>query len=153
MGITTDIGSIAVNADSFNPCPASSKPPIAPNHCDLHSAAVYGGTFNDPGVTSTDAAFQQGFAAQLGFRLPNMIISPFTKPGYVGHTPMDHTAIIHFVESRFGVAPLTNRDAAQPDLLEFFDFVNVPWRTPPSNVPAPVDHGNSDSSCTPNSMR
>ncbi len=152
MGITTDIQSIAVNADAFNPCPASSKPPIAPNHCDLHSAAVYGGTFNDPGVTSTDAPAQLGFAAQLGFRLPNMIISPFTKPGYVGHTPMDHTAILRFVEKRFNVPALTNRDAAQPDLLEFFDFVNVPWRTPPK-PPAPVDHGANDPSCTPGSMR
>jgi phospholipase C len=52
---------------------------------------------------------------------------------------MDHTAVIKFVESRFigaGTA-LTARDAAQPDLLEFFDFTNVPWASPPT-PPAPV---------------
>jgi phospholipase C len=152
LPITTDISSIAVNADSFNPCPASSKPPMAPNHCDLHSAAVFGGTFDDPGVNANDAAFQQGFAAQLGFRTPNLIISPFSKSGYVGHTPMDHTAILHFVETRFGLQPLTMRDAAQPDLLEYFDFVNVPWKTPPT-PPAPTNHGQFDASCTPDKMR
>ncbi len=49
----------------------------------------------------TDAPAVQGFAAQLGFRLPNMVISPFTRKHYVSHIPMDHTAIIKFVESRF----------------------------------------------------
>ena len=42
-----------------------------------------------------------GFAAQLGFRLPNMVISPFSRQHYVSHIPMDHTAIIKFVENRF----------------------------------------------------
>jgi hypothetical protein len=46
---------------------------------------------------------------------------------------MDHTAVIRIVESRFvgSSAHLTARDAAQPNLLEFFDFTNVPWATPP----------------------
>jgi phospholipase C len=26
---------------------------------------------------------------------------------------------------------MTNRDAAQIDMTEFFDFAGVPWRTPP----------------------
>jgi phospholipase C len=68
-----------------------------------------------------------------------MIISPFTKKHYVSHTPMDHTAVIKFVENRFigASAHLTARDAAQPDLSEFFDFTNAPWATPPA-PPAPV---------------
>ena len=76
----------------------------------------------------------KGFAAQLGFRLPNLVISPFTRKHYVSHMPMDHTAVIKFVESRFiGTgAHLTNRDAAQPNLLDFFDFTECPWSTPPT---------------------
>jgi hypothetical protein len=44
-----------------------------------------------------------------------------------------------FVENRFigGSAHLIARDAAQPNLLNFFDFNNVPWATPPS-PPAPI---------------
>jgi phospholipase C len=153
LGITSDISSIAVNPDSFNPCAATQKPPLpSTSHCDLKTAAVWNRSYDDPGVNPTDAAFQLGFGAQLGFRLPNMIISPFTKPGYVSHTPMDHTAVLRFVETRFNLTPLTSRDAAQPDLTEFFDFVNAPWLTPPT-PPAPIDHGAVDPSCTPSAMQ
>jgi len=43
------------------------------------------------------------------------------------------------VENRFigPTAHLTARDAAQPNLMEFFDFTNVPWAAPPT-PPAPV---------------
>jgi phospholipase C len=129
LGTIPDISQIAVNADGYNPCVSNDGEPTL--HCDLAST--------DPGANSGDAAAMQGFAAQLGFRLPNIIISPFTRRHYVSHTPMDHTAVIKFVENRFigSAAHLTARDAAQPNLLEFFDFTNVPWATPPI-PPSPV---------------
>jgi phospholipase C len=129
LGSIPDISQIAVNPDQFNPCVPSGA---VTTHCDLAST--------DPGATPTDAAATQGFAAQLGFRLPNFILSPFVKKHYVSHTPMDHTAVIKFVENRFigSSAHLTARDAAQSNLLEFFDFKNVPWATPPS-PPTPAN--------------
>ncbi len=129
LGTIPDISQIAVNADSYFPCLPSGGTPTL--HCDL--------TPGTPGVDSADAPAVQGFAAQLGFRLPNMIVSPFARRHYVSHTPMDHTAVIKFVENRFigNTAHLTPRDAAQPDLLEFFDFNAVPWAAPPS-PPSPV---------------
>jgi phospholipase C len=149
LGSIPDIASISVNADSYEPCLANGPPvnrvPTPTTHCDLKTT--------DPGAVSTDAPAIQGFAAQLGFRLPNMVISPFTRRHYVSHVPMDHTAVIKFVESRFigPAAHLTNRDAAQPDLLDFFDFVNVPWAVPPpaASIPVPPAVG---STCTPTTM-
>jgi phospholipase C len=139
-----DISTIAVNPDSYYPClPAGGVPTL---HCDLTSI--------DPGAGSDDAPAVQGFAAQLGFRVPNMIISPFTRRHYVSHTPMDHTAVIKFVESRFigSSTHLTLRDAAQPDLLELFDFTNVPWATPPTPpTPASAQSLGYDP-CTPASF-
>jgi phospholipase C len=90
-------------------------------------------------VNASDVPAVQGFAGQLGFRVPNIVVSPFSLRHYVSHTPMDHTAIIKFVEDRFigDKTYLTGRDAAQPDLTEFFDFNNTPWSVPPS-PPAPV---------------
>ena len=73
-----------------------------------------------------------------GFRLPNIVISPFSKPGYVDHTTMDTTAILKFIEMRFGVRSLTARDAAQPDISYFFDFTNKPNLTPPSPPSQPT---------------
>lgn len=149
-GSIPDISTIAVNPDSYKPCldngpPDSNGNPTPTAHCDLLTS--------DPGAQRTDAPAVQGFAAQLGFRLPNLVISPFTRKHYVSHVPMDHTAILKFVESRFigPSAHLTNRDAAQPDLLDFFDFTNIPWKTPPaaSSIPIPPAVG---STCTPASM-
>jgi phospholipase C/uncharacterized cupredoxin-like copper-binding protein len=129
LGTIPDISTIAVNPDSYKPClPSGGKPTT---HCDLNGS--------DPGAHAGDAAAVKGFDAQLGFRLPNMVISPFSRRHYVSHIPMDHTAVIRFVENRFisSSAHLTAHDAAQPNLLDFFDFNNVPWSTPPT-PPAPV---------------
>jgi phospholipase C len=67
-----------------------------------------------------------------GFRVPMIVISPFTKKNYVSHTVADYTAILTLIEKRFGISPLTQRDAAQMDMTEFFDFQNIPWATPPT---------------------
>ena len=130
LGPIPDITQIAVNPDGFNPC-LPPTPGAYTIHCDLRS--------NDPGAHAGDAAAVNGFAAQLGFRVPNFVVSPFARKHYVSHIPMDHTAIIKFVESRFigSSAHLTNRDAAQPNLLDFFDFTSKPWATPPTNLPVP----------------
>jgi len=137
-----DVKGIAVNPDGFKPC-VPTTPGVYNNHCDLRST--------DPGAKSTDAAAVNGFAAQIGFRVPNMIVSPFVKPHYVGHRAMDHTAVIRFVERRFGLPAMTNRDAAQPDLFDFFNFANPPWLTPPpqNTLPVPAAVG---STCHPDSM-
>jgi phospholipase C len=58
-----------------------------------------------------------------GFRVPLVVISPFTIPGYVSHTNADFTAMLKFIETRFNLPALTKRDAAQPDIsTEFFDW-------------------------------
>ncbi|HZQ96253.1 MAG TPA: alkaline phosphatase family protein [Candidatus Sulfotelmatobacter sp.] len=75
-----------------------------------------------------------------GYRVPLLVISPFTKKNYVSHTVADYTAILKLIEARFQVPSLTKRDAAQMDMTEFFDFQNVPWATPPS-PPAQATNG------------
>ncbi len=66
-----------------------------------------------------------------GYRVPLIVISPYTKKNYVSHTVADLTAILKLIETRFNLPPLTKRDAAQMDMTEFFDFTNPPWMTPP----------------------
>jgi phospholipase C len=67
-----------------------------------------------------------------GYRLPLIVVSPFTKKNYVSHTVADLTAVLKLIETRFQVPALTQRDAAQMDMTEFFDFENPAWMTPPS---------------------
>ncbi len=70
---------------------------------------------------------------QLGFRVPLIAISPFTKPHYVSHTQGDHTSLLAFIETRF-LNPgngqphlhLTGRDLHANPLLDMFDFNHSP---------------------------
>src|SRR5579862_44166 len=67
-----------------------------------------------------------------GYRVPVIVISPYANKNYVSHTVRDTTSVLNFVEERFGLAPLTNRDASQPKMDEFFNFTSPPWVTPPT---------------------
>jgi phospholipase C len=78
-----------------------------------------------PGAPTCDFTY-------TGYRVPLIVVSPFTRKNYVSHTTTDYTAILKLIETRFNVPNLTARDAASMDMTEFFDFVNVPWAMPPS---------------------
>ena len=55
-----------------------------------------------------------------GTRVPTVIISPLVKRGHVDHTRYDTTAILKLIETRWGLAPLGARDAAQGPLTGAF---------------------------------
>lgn len=57
-----------------------------------------------------------------GSRVPLIIVSPFARQGYVDHTEYDSTSVLKFIETRFRLSPLTERDARAADLLGAFDF-------------------------------
>ena len=59
-----------------------------------------------------------------GFRVPCLVISPFARPAYLDHATNDHTSILKFIEDRYGLAPLSSRDAAANNLAEAFDFTS-----------------------------
>jgi len=57
-----------------------------------------------------------------GTRVPTIVISPFAKRGYVDHTQYDTTSILKLIETRFGLAPLGERDASANDMRNAFDL-------------------------------
>ncbi|MET9970856.1 alkaline phosphatase family protein, partial [Streptomyces sp. NPDC006356] len=61
----------------------------------------------------------------LGPRVPMLVVSPWSKGGYVNSETFDHTSILRFMERRFGVRE-TNispwRRAICGDLTSAFDF-------------------------------
>ncbi len=77
--------------------------------------------------------------SRTGFRIPVIVISPFSRIGYVSHTVMDTTAILKFIEFRFNLPSLTARDAAQADMSEFFDFVDIPNQKAPTPPVQPTN--------------
>jgi len=92
---------------------------------------------NGPDVCVNNAGPTCDFV-YTGYRVPLIVISPFAKKNYVSHTTTDYTAWLKLVETRFSLPTLTKRDAAQIDMTEFFDFPNVPWKTPPTPPVQPV---------------
>lgn len=57
-----------------------------------------------------------------GTRVPLIIISPFAKKGKVDHTTYDSTSILRFIESRWDLKPLNERDKNATNLGNAFDF-------------------------------
>ena len=51
----------------------------------------------------TPDEFIGGLPIGLGFRVPCMVISPFSRGGYVCGTTFDHTSTLKLLEARFGV--------------------------------------------------
>jgi phospholipase C len=75
----------------------------------------------------------------LGFRVPMLIISPFSRGGFVSSDLFDHTSILRFLETRFG-AEVPNlsawRRATVGDLTSAFNFKSPNTSIP--NLPSPV---------------
>jgi phospholipase C len=74
--------------------------------------------------------------AMRGFRVPCLIVSPFSRPGAIAHGVYDHTSILKMIEWRWGLPPLSARDAAANNLAEALDFNFVRHSAPDYAVPS-----------------
>jgi len=61
-----------------------------------------------------------------GTRVPAIIVSPYAKKGFVDKTVYDTTSILRFIEWRWNLQPLGERDAKANNLLNAFDFSQKP---------------------------
>ena len=95
----------------------------------------WGGSFDHvaPG-TGADARPDLGTGLR-GFRIPSLLVSPRARRGYVAHGTYDHTSVLKMIEWRFGLKPLTVRDAAAANIAEVLDFAAPP------DLRAPVVRG------------
>jgi hypothetical protein len=57
-----------------------------------------------------------------GTRVPALLVSAWTRPGYVDHRIVDTTSILRLIETRFQLPPLNERDAAAYALTDGLDF-------------------------------
>jgi phospholipase C len=91
----------------------------------------------------------------LGNRVPMIVVSPWTRGGWVCSEVFDHTSLIRFIERRFGegnpALTETNitpwRRAVSGDLLSAFDFVtpnDVPATLPSTEGYTPPDQDRHD---------
>jgi phospholipase C len=57
-----------------------------------------------------------------GTRIPALIISPFAKKGFVDHATYETVSILSFIEKRWGLKPLNDRDRKADPLSHAFNF-------------------------------
>jgi len=94
----------------------------------------HGGFYDHvPPPTMADAYADQGFG-QAGARVPGLVVGPYVKAGHASHTVYDHSSMLAFMQTLWGLDPLTDRDAAANDFLDVFDVDRVERRNPAAPV-------------------
>jgi phospholipase C len=88
------------------------------------------------------SAGQFGFDfTRFGVRVPAVLISPLIAAGTVfrpsGTVPLDHTSILKTVETRWGLPPLTARDAAAPGVGDVLTLAQPRTDDPLAHVTVP----------------
>ena len=96
-----------------------------------HVPAPMPGISPQYGASNVDVRSEtyQGEPVGLGPRVPMIVISPWTRGGWVNSELFDHTSVLRFLEKRFGVAePNISpwRRATCGDLTSMFDF-DIPY--------------------------
>jgi phospholipase C len=71
----------------------------------------------------------------LGFRVPCLVISPYTRGGWISSDVLDHTSPLRFVERRFGV-PVPNLTAWRRRVVGDMTETFAPWTEPRTGTPA-----------------
>lgn len=89
-----------------------------------------------PPLVADDRA-DEGFD-QLGVRVPTVVCGPWTRQGHVSSAVFDHASILAFIERRFGIEPLTTRDANANDMYELFDMDRIAAADPLPAADLPV---------------
>jgi phospholipase C len=89
----------------------------------------------------------------LGFRVPLLVVSPFTRGGFVCSDVFDHTSLLRFLETRFGVeVPNLSawRRSVTGDLTTAFDFAHPDPSVPSLPQPSLADPRVLASDCPTN---
>lgn len=76
---------------------------------------------------------------RLGFRVPLVVISPWSRPGYVSDRVTDLSSVVRLLQARYLLPAMSGRDANAWPLLDMFDFSTRAFETPPELAPAVVD--------------
>ena len=75
---------------------------------------------------------------QMGFRIPAVAVSPFVRRNHVDHGVYGFESILKMIRYRFGLAPLTRRDAYARNIARSFDFDMKPRFDLPGLPDAPA---------------
>lgn len=98
-----------------------------------------------PKVISDGKSWGSGYV--YGFRVPLIIVSPYTKAGYISHVNHDFGSILNFIEEVFRLPALGYADAHTTDnLSDCFDFAQMPLQFKTIDAPLKAEYFINDAS-------
>ncbi len=71
-----------------------------------------------------------GTQFRYGSRVPCLVMSPYTKAGYVSKVLHSFVSIVRFCEENFGLPTINQRDASADNMADCFDFAQKPLGPP-----------------------
>jgi phospholipase C len=90
-----------------------------------------------PGDTGEDKPERHFDFTRLGPRVPTIIVSPLIPKNIVDNTTYNHASILKTLAMRFGLQPLTQRDAHATPFSHLFQLT-TPRHDTPARLPEPV---------------
>jgi phospholipase C len=104
-------------------------------------------------VTPDNSVGEFGFDfTRFGVRIPALLISPRIAAGTVFRAKrgtIDHTSVLKTIELRWGLANLTARDKAAPDLGDVLTLAAPRTDDPLKGIPIPLSNGSHPNSSQP----
>lgn len=104
------------NGGFFDHIPPTTAPPGTPGEYVTAPAVPDPSVIGNPAIAGPIG---------LGFRVPMLVISPFSRGGFISSDLFDHTSVLRFLETRFG-AEVPNlsawRRATVGDMTSAFNF-------------------------------
>jgi phospholipase C len=73
---------------------------------------------------------------ELGFRVPVIVISPYSKKGYISRVQHEFGSILKFTEEAFDLGSLGSTDVRSDDFADCFQFAHKPRAF--KKIPAPL---------------
>jgi phospholipase C len=73
----------------------------------------------------------------LGFRVPMLVVSPYSRGGFVCSDPFDHTSLLRFIETRFGAEVPNLSEWRRSVTGDLTSALNLPPRNGVPQLPDP----------------
>ena len=95
-------------------------------------------TWDDWGGWYDHVVPQEYGVAGRGFRVPLLVVSKWSRHGYVSKATHEFGSILHFVEDLYHLQTLGTRDAVSDDLADCFNFKQTPPAFTPIAITTPI---------------
>jgi phospholipase C len=133
--------------------PITEHPPSPPGWGERFAALTINSIAAGPGWHDTvlllvydehggffDHVLPMGGSHAAGFRVPAIVVSPYARPGHVSHAPKDHSSLIAFISTLFGLPSLGHPTAKGFEDCLDLDHAETDFVAFPTGQPLPDCH-------------